>query len=87
MSEIISKETISRLVNDVKNIIKNPLSEHGIYYQHDEADMLKGYALIVGPEDTPYFGGFYFFEFSFPYPREHVPRLFRLGHEPLTRSR
>ena len=73
MSEIISKETISRLVNDVKNIIKNPLSEHGIYYQHDEADMLKGYALIVGPEDTPYFGGFYFFEFLFPHNYPFTP--------------
>jgi ubiquitin-protein ligase len=73
MSEIISKETISRLVKDVKNIIKNPLSEHGIYYQHDEADMLKGYALIVGPEETPYFGGFYFFEFCFPHNYPFAP--------------
>jgi ubiquitin-protein ligase len=27
---------------------------------------MKGYAMIVGPEDTPYFGGYYFFEFNFP---------------------
>jgi ubiquitin-conjugating enzyme E2 Z len=28
--------------------------------------MLKGYAMIVGPEDTPYEYGYYFFEFTFP---------------------
>ena len=65
-TQTITKETISRLINDIKQIIKNPLCEHGIYYQHDEEDMLKGYALIVGPEDTPYFGGYYFFIFDFP---------------------
>jgi mRNA-degrading endonuclease YafQ of YafQ-DinJ toxin-antitoxin module len=32
MTTFISKETISRLLNDVKQIIKNPLNENGIYY-------------------------------------------------------
>jgi ubiquitin-conjugating enzyme E2 Z len=27
---------------------------------------MKGYAMIVGPEDTPYYGGFYFFVLDFP---------------------
>ena len=65
MTTFISKETINRLLKDVKQIIKNPLTENGIYYIHDDTDMLKGYAMIVGPSDTPYFGGFYFFEFVF----------------------
>jgi ubiquitin-conjugating enzyme E2 Z len=64
---IVSKETISRLVKDITYIRKNPLNENGIYYIHDEDDMLKGYALIIGPEDTPYYGGFYLFEFIYPY--------------------
>jgi ubiquitin-conjugating enzyme E2 Z len=63
---IISKQTISRLIQDVKNIIKCPLTDHGIHYIHDEDDILKGYALIIGPEDTPYFGGNYFFELNYP---------------------
>jgi ubiquitin-protein ligase len=62
----ISKDTITRLLRDVKQLIINPLTENGIYYVHDDEDMLKGYAMIIGPEDTPYFGGFYFFEFQFP---------------------
>ena len=56
----LSKETIRRLLNDVKIIINTPLTDHGIYYSHDEDDIMKGYALIIGPSDTPYFGGFYF---------------------------
>ena len=72
-NNIISKETIQRLLKDVKNIIKNPLTDNGIYYRHDEEDLLKGYALIIGPEDTPYFGGYYFFEFKFPYDYPHSP--------------
>ena len=65
-NKIIKRETIQRLLKDVKQIIKHPLTDNGIYYSHDETDMLKGYAMIVGPADTPYFGGFYFFEFNFP---------------------
>jgi ubiquitin-conjugating enzyme E2 Z len=66
MSTFISKETLTRLLRDVKQILKSPLTDQGIYYIHDEEDILKGYALIVGPSETPYFGGYYFFEFSFP---------------------
>lgn len=73
MTTIISKETISRLLKDVKQIIKNPLTENGIYYIHDDEDMLKGYALIIGPSDTPYFGGNYFFEFDYPTDYPHSP--------------
>lgn len=73
MTTFISKETINRLLKDVKQIMKNPLSDQGIYYIHDDTDMLKGYAMIVGPEDTPYFGGYYFFEFVYPTDYPHSP--------------
>jgi ubiquitin-conjugating enzyme E2 Z len=66
-SNIITKETISRLVKDIKTIRKTPLIDNGIYYSHDEIDILKGYAMIIGPKDTPYYGGFYFFEIDFPH--------------------
>lgn len=70
---VIAKETITRLLHDVKHIIKNPLVENGIYYAHDDEDLLKGYALIIGPEDTPYFGGNFFFEFHYPKDYPHSP--------------
>jgi ubiquitin-conjugating enzyme E2 Z len=66
MNTFITKETITRLLRDVKQIINSPLTDQGIYYIHDEEDLLKGYALIIGSSETPYFGGYYFFEFSFP---------------------
>lgn len=63
---VVSSETTKRLIKDIKHIMKNPLTSEGIYYVHDEANIMKGYAMIIGPSDTPYFGGYYFFEFSFP---------------------
>jgi ubiquitin-protein ligase len=73
MTTFVSKETMQRLLKDVRHIIKNPLTDQGIYYIHDDADMMKGYAMIVGPSDTPYFGGFYFFEFTYPADYPHSP--------------
>lgn len=63
---VIKKETIKRLASDVKDLIENPLDSEGIYYIHDEDDILKGKALIIGAENTPYKYGYYFFEFKFP---------------------
>jgi len=73
MSTFVSKETVTRLLKDVKQILKNPLTENGIYYVHDDTDMMKGYALIIGPSDTPYFGGNYFFELNYPADFPHSP--------------
>ena len=58
----ITKETIKRLVKDVKELIKTPLTSHGIYYKHNNEDMLRGQAMIIGPSDTPYEHGYYFFD-------------------------
>ena len=65
--EFITKQTQKRLISDITNLYKNPLNEQGIYYIHDDEDMLKGHAMIIGPSDTPYEDGMYFFEFNFPY--------------------
>ena len=72
-SACVSKETIKRLATDVRQLHKNPLTEHGIYYVHDESDLLKGYAMIIGPSETPYAYGYYFFEFIFPYDYPYSP--------------
>ena len=73
MSQIISKGTVNRLLKDVKQMITHPLIENGIYYIHDDEDMLKGYALIIGPSETPYFSGYYFFELNYPVDYPHSP--------------
>ena len=73
MATFISKDTVTRLLKDVKQIIQNPLIDNGIYYIHNESDIMKGYALIIGPPDTPYYGGNYFFEISYPLDYPHSP--------------
>jgi ubiquitin-protein ligase len=69
----LNPSTIKRLANDVKYILKNPLNTENIYYKHDEENILKGYALIIGNRDTPYMHGFYFFKFNFPRNYPHEP--------------
>jgi|AntAceMinimDraft_18_1070375.scaffolds.fasta_scaffold22183_2 ubiquitin-protein ligase len=71
----IKKETVKRLITDVKNIMKSPLTSNGIYYKHDDEDMLKGYALIMGPSETPYAYGNYLFELEYPDDYPHTPPL------------
>jgi ubiquitin-protein ligase len=63
--KVITNDTVRRLLKDVKQIIKHPLTDNGIYYIHDETDMTKGYAMIIGQIDTPYYGGYYFFSFDY----------------------
>jgi len=72
-TKFVSKDTIKRLVKDVKDINKNPLHDSGIYYIHSETDMLSGKALIIGPPNTPYHGGYYLFNFEFPCDYPHKP--------------
>jgi ubiquitin-protein ligase len=57
--------TAQRLLRDARDLQDDPLASHGIYYRADETNILKGYALIVGSKGTPYYGGYYFFEFNF----------------------
>lgn len=84
--EYISNITKKRLVKDITDIFKHPLTDQGIYYSHDDTNMLLGYAMIIGPKDTPYENGIYFFEFHFPdnYPQQ-PPKLIFLTNDGKTR--
>ena len=64
--DYVHRDTIRRIAKDVSNIYKSPLDKEGIYYVHNDDDMLKGYAMIIGPKDTLYSNGMYLFEFHFP---------------------
>jgi len=48
--------------------------------------MTKGYAMIIGPSGTPYFGGYYFFSFDFPidYPFS-PPKVTFMTNDGITR--
>ena len=78
MSEemVVSKDTIRRLARDVREIMKNPLEDNGIYYVHSDTDMLHGQIMIEGPKDTPYSYGHYYFDIRYPKDYPQSPPVF-----------
>ena len=75
----VTKDAIKRLLKDIRQINSTPLVDQGIYYVHDETDMMKGYALIIGPEDTPYSNGYYFFDVTYPYNYPYSPPVVKFN--------
>lgn len=67
-----SSLAIKRVLSDIKDLNRDPLEKEGIYHYYDESNVMEVRIMIIGPEDTPYENGFYFFQFSFPnnYPFE-----------------
>lgn len=64
MTSIVTK----RLLKEYKDLesSRSILNDSGIYFYFDESNVKKMYAMIIGPDDTPYEYGYYFFEFDFP---------------------
>lgn len=62
----MSKKAIKRIMNDIIDLQKSPLYNDGIYYHVNENNIMNWKALIIGQKDTPYYGGFYFFDIIFP---------------------
>jgi len=61
--------TNKRIMRDVTHVCgpsKETLAAAGIYYHCDEANVFHGTAMLVGQKDTPYYGGYYFFDINFP---------------------
>ena len=52
----ISMSISRRVLRDVEIIMADEMASLGIYYKPDEANILKGTALIIGPDNTPYEG-------------------------------
>ncbi|XP_041087579.1 ubiquitin-conjugating enzyme E2 Z isoform X2 [Polyodon spathula] len=73
-SEKASQQCILRIKRDIMSIYKEP--PPGMFVVPDPHDMTKIHALITGPFDTPYEGGFFLFLFRCPpdYPI-HPPRV------------
>tara|TARA_B100000575_G_scaffold75311_1_gene58784 strand:+ start:378 stop:1082 length:705 start_codon:yes stop_codon:yes gene_type:complete len=58
---------IKRILNkDIKEIEKQNLKSLGIYIHFNEENFLEAKAMVVGPKDTLYEGGFLFFNIKFP---------------------
>ena len=82
----IPKETIERLLKDIKDMVSSSLESDGIFYMHSETDILKAYVMIIGQPDTLYFGGYYFFAIDFPVDYPYAPPVFTfLTNDTITR--
>lgn len=62
MSSVLGKVAIRRATKDYKDYLNSDLKKSGIYCVQDSENILHHYAMIIGPEDTPYEGGFYLFD-------------------------
>ena len=74
-SLVVTKDAVNRLVKDIKDVSDPTISKEGIYYKHDESNILLGYALIIGPKDTPYAYGNFLFKFKFPCDYPYSPPI------------
>ena len=54
---------IKRILVDYIDLNNDPLEDIHIYYDDDNIKIL--YALIIGPKDTPYEGGYYYFKIEY----------------------
>ena len=55
-----------RLQSEIAKTDDAELTDLGIKLQFDEGNMSKAYAVIEGPADTPYYGGYFGFEIEYP---------------------
>ncbi|KAH6928571.1 hypothetical protein HPB50_017001 [Hyalomma asiaticum] len=62
--EDVPSVCVLRVKRDIEDIMKEP--PPGIYIAPDENDITHVKALLVGPPDTPYEGGFLLFHIAFP---------------------
>lgn len=62
MTESISKAKL-RIVQDYQDFIKNKPDD--IFFYINKSDIFNNKALIIGPKNTPYFGGYYLFDVTF----------------------
>jgi len=57
---------IKRIKVDMKLYYKQELNKQGIYCHFNEDDIYNVKVMMIGPDDTPYQGGFYMFDLIYP---------------------
>ena len=62
---IMSITAVRRLYTDFKQLQAAKLEPEGIFCSFNEDDLFDVKAMVVGPKDTPYEDGFYFFRLTF----------------------
>ena len=64
--------TDKRIMTDIKLFRNSGLESNGIYCNFNDSNIRNLQSMIIGPDDSPYEKGFYFFDITFPnnYPIE-----------------
>lgn len=62
----MSNAAVRRMYKDIKQFQAANLEPDGIFCSFNEDDLFDVKAMVVGPKDTPYEDGFYFFRLMFP---------------------
>ena len=58
--------SVKRILKDLNDLEKSDLNSHGIYHYVYNDDIYNIKVLMIGPSDTPYEFGFYFFNIVIP---------------------
>ena len=70
----MSSRKLKRITSEIKELENSIdiLEQSGIYFYYNEDNITILYAMLVGPSNTPYENGFYFFKFEYPdnYPMQ-----------------
>ena len=75
-----NKICLKRLMIDRKRYNSMNSKELGIYCSFSDDNMYNVKAMIIGPKDTPYEGGFYFFDINFTPQYPMQPPKFSFAH-------
>ena len=75
----MSNSFIKRMIYEIKiyETQKEFFNNSGIYMEYDTNDLTKIKLLIIGPENTPYANGFYFFNIHLPMNYPFTPPRFK----------
>lgn len=67
MTSVVGRNTVNRIIKDIREVKNDDsLAGIGIFYEHDLENFMNAHAMIIGPSDTPYEDGMFFFHFLFP---------------------
>ena len=88
-SVTVRRDMVQRLIKDIKDVHADAgLVAQGIYYEHNMDNFMEGHAMLVGPADTPYENGLFFFRLKFPEEYPYSPPVIRfLSHSVNNRVR
>lgn len=67
----ISPEAVKRIASDVRDLMRSPIDN--CLYIHDPKNIMRGYAMVIGTEDTPYNCVPMLYVFDFPSDYPHSP--------------